>query len=119
MLKSGPVAISRLTEVEVASAVCRRCREGALSPSDRDRILDRLARECQAFLVVDLEPAVVDRARGLLASYRLRAGDAIQLASALVLAEAVEEPTIFVGFDGALSGVARDVGLRVGERRPP
>ena len=113
------MAISRLTEVEVASAVCRRCREGALSPSDRDRILERLARECQALLVVDLGTGVVDRARGLLASHRLRAGDAIQLASALVLADVVEAPMLFLCFDDALVRVARAVGLPVREPRRP
>lgn len=109
------MAIARLTEVEVASAICRRCREGTLSPPDRDRILDRLERECKTFLVVDLEPAVVGRARDLLAAHRLRAGDAIQLASALVLADVVGAPVLFVGFDDALVRAARDVGLMVRE----
>ena len=96
--------------------MCRRCREGALSPPDRDRILDRLERECQAFVVVDLEPSVVERARGLLVSHRLRASDAIQVASALVLADVIDGPVLFVGFDDTLAGVAREVGLRVDAR---
>ena len=41
-LAAGTAATARLSAVEVASALARRCREGASSPAERDRALAAL-----------------------------------------------------------------------------
>ena len=110
---------SRLSEVEVASALVRRAREGAFTTAARDRALDRFAADLEAITVVELTQDVTKGARRLLRRHQLRAGDAIQLASCLFLQEQVGESVPFVAFDRRLTAVARLEGLEVrpAERR--
>jgi predicted nucleic acid-binding protein len=114
LIASGAPATSRLSEVEVASAVGRRAREGAFSVTERDRALAALERDLAAILVVELTPDITARARALLLRHELRAGDAIQLASCLYLQEQFGEEVPFIAFDERLTGAARGEGLRTG-----
>ena len=107
LLAADVPATSRLSAVEIASAVERRVREGFLSGEDRNRILAALDRDMTAMLVVEITAAVITGARLLLQRHPLRAGDAIQLASCLHLQEHVEEELTFVGFDDRLLTAAR------------
>lgn len=112
-LASGTPATSRLSEVEVASALARRWREGAFGAAERDRALSALASDLNSLTVVEIVPAVAGSARKLLVRHVLRAGDALQLASCLYLREAVGETVAFAGFDDRLSGAAAREGLRL------
>jgi len=112
-LASGTAATSRLSEVEVASALTRRWREGAFSAAERDRALSALAADLTALTVVEIVPAVAQDARKLLVRHALRAGDALQLASCLYLKEAVGQAVAFGGFDDRLSAAAAKEGLRL------
>ena len=53
-------ATGRLTEVEIASALARRCREGAVSADDRDRALAALHTDLAAMVIVELSPDVAE-----------------------------------------------------------
>ena len=53
LLSDTPVT-SRLSEVEVASALVRRAREGVFSTAERDRALAAFASDLEAILVVEL-----------------------------------------------------------------
>lgn len=110
-LAAGPVATSRLSAVEIASAVARRCREGAFPPTERDRALAALEQDLSALYLVELSPSVVVGARALLIRHPLRAGDAIQLASALLLQRELEEAVIFAAYDERLKATAVAEGL--------
>jgi hypothetical protein len=109
-LLEGRAATSRLSEVEISSALARRCREGNLSPAARDEALIAVRKDFQALVKVELSPQVITIARELLTGYDLRAGDAIQLASCLFLRNRGLDLE-FVAFDGRLSVAARAVGL--------
>lgn len=112
LLEGGMIlAIARLTEVEVASALARRCREGAFSAADRDRALRALTRDLDTFYIVEMSPRVTARAVALLARTALRAADAVQLASCLELREALRHPCTFVCYDERLLDAARGEGL--------
>ena len=113
LLGAGPAATARLSAVEVASALARRCREGAFPASERDRALAALERDFSALQVVELSPAIVVVARALLVRHPLRAGDAIQLASALLLQRELEEPVTFAAYDERLKETAAAEGLAV------
>jgi len=113
LLGAGPAATARLSAVEVASALARRCREGAFPASERDRALAALERDFSALQVVELSPAIVVVARALLVRHPLRAGDAIQLASALLLQRELEEPVTFAAYDERLKETAAAEGLGV------
>ena len=113
-LLSGDVpATSRLSAVEIVSALMRRSREGTLSGKNRDRALTVLDTDLAAMLIVELTPEIVTRAQALLRRHPLRAGDAIQLASCLQLKEELDDETVFVAFDAQLVAAARDEHVRV------
>src|SRR6185369_9597196 len=82
LLSSDVSATSRLSAVEITSALMRRSREGAFVDAERDRAFAVLSRDMAALLVVELTPDIVARAQALLKRHTLRAGDAIQLAVA-------------------------------------
>ncbi len=113
MLSSGTAATSRLSEVEVASALARRVREGAFSALERDRALAKFEADLDALHIVELGPGVTSRARALLLAHALRAGDAIQLASCVYLRDALAEPVPLVAFDGRLVAAARALDIAV------
>ncbi len=113
LLSSDTPVMSRLSEVEVASALMRLAREGALTAAERDRALATFAADVEAVTVVELTHVVTAGATKLLRRHQLRAGDAIQLASCLLIQEQISEALPFVAFDRRLTEVARLEGLEV------
>jgi uncharacterized protein len=114
LLSSDVPATSRLSAVEIASALMRRSRDGTLSEKNRDRAWAVLDADLAAMLIVELTPGIVTRAQALLRRYPLRAGDAIQLASCLQLHEELAGAAVsFVAFDVRLVAAARAEGVKV------
>ncbi len=112
LLGNSLLASSRLSEVEVSSALARRWREGRFTREGLDRALASLRKDLASFAVVELHPSVVSLALDLLLRHALRAGDAIQLASCLLLkSEGIEVE--FLAFDIRLNAAAKDEGLTV------
>ncbi len=108
--------IARITWVEVKSAITRREREGSLTPSDRKLIVQKFRSDLNnQYQVIELDVTVAERASQLVEQYPLRAYDAVQLASVLLLqsAFATTQSTspIFLSADNRLSTVA--IGLRL------
>jgi predicted nucleic acid-binding protein len=101
LLADERAATSRLSEVEIASALARRVRERAMTEAQRDRALAALDRDLGVLEIVELAPDVISEARRVLSQHPLRAGDAIQLASCLVLSGALDQPVTFVAFESA------------------
>ena len=97
----------------MASALSRRCREGSLERTDRDQLLHDLNEDLKALYLVELVPEVVARAGALLLQHPLRAADAVQLASCLVLQEKVDRPITFASYDQLLLEASRRQGLDV------
>jgi uncharacterized protein len=115
-LRSGRVATSRLSAVEITSALARREREGAFSAAERDRAVTRLNADLIAYIVVEVTPALCSEAQALLLRHVLRSGDAVQLASCLYLQYETGERIPFVASVSRLASAARAEGLTVMER---
>lgn len=113
LLSTGIAATSRLSEVEVSSAIVRCAREGAFTIEQRDRMLTALQWDVPALAMVELIPEITGDARALLLRHTLRASDAVQLASCLYLQRQLVEPVPFVAFDGRVVLAARAEGLTV------
>lgn len=99
-------AVWCLTEVEVASALSRRLREGIEAEDER------IARTQLSFLITRwTEIASLESVRGralrLLGTHSLRTGDALQLAAALVFCDERTESLPFVCLDDRLADAAR------------
>lgn len=84
-----PIAISRITVAEVASALARRTREGHLTPDERDRHLHAFRRDIRLMTVGEvLVATAADAAALLLAApthIRLRTLDMLHVATARAL----------------------------------
>lgn len=110
------VVISRLTVVEVASAIHRRGRQGELALAARDEAIRAFLGDLPAWHVVELTDPVAARAVGLVARHKVRAGDAIQLASALIAQDrSTDDFGRFVAYDTRLVDAAREEGLPLEE----
>ena len=96
------------TEVECASAVARLEREGSLDPGDASDSFRRLESLAAGWHLVEPSDLVKRTARRLLRTHDLRAADALQLSSALVIAE--QQP-------GTLQIVCRDRRLGLAAER--
>lgn len=113
-VKSDTAAASRLSEVEVSSAIANRVRAGAMPEVDRDRALATLTDDLAAMLLVELTSEVTQRASALLQRHPLRAGDAIQLASCLDLRDWLGQPLSLMSFDARLNEAAAAEGVTLG-----
>ena len=109
--------IAELTEVEVASALAARQRAPrGITRQERDATVALLALHCGSeYRLVALNRSILDAAIDLTQRHRLRAYDAVQLATALaanaaLLAAGLLGPT-FVAADGDLIAAARAEGL--------
>lgn len=110
-LGTGRVATSRLSVVEIASALARREREGAFTAAERDRAARRLNGDLAAYVLVEVTLELAADAQALLLRHALRSGDAVQLASCLYLQRETSERTLFAAFDERLNDAARAEGL--------
>lgn len=119
LLASAIPATSRLSEVEIASALVRRCREGDLSAEERDRALTALAADLAAMNVIELGPEVSALAVRLLERHGLRAGDAVQLASSAYLQKKVGREVEFLAYDRRLVEAAAREGLKAAAPQVP
>jgi predicted nucleic acid-binding protein len=104
-----------LSAVEIASAVERRAREGALDAEGRAQALANLALLVDAWTEVTAVPAVRERAYRLLATHTLRAADSLQLAAALVAVGDRPARHDFICGDPRLREAAAREGFRIAD----
>lgn len=101
------------TLTEITSAVERRARAGQLTRSQRRSTLDRVGLLAESWDEVTDVMAVRTRALPLLGRHDLRAADAAQLGSALLVADAFGVRMVFVCLDDRLAVAAESEGLEV------
>ena len=115
------IAISMLTVSEVASALSRRGREGALSAGQRQQLFDTFLAHTVRFQVMPVSPDVIDDAAAILLSDSPGAGlrtlDAIHLATAqrsfILARQAASESGVLVAADRRLREAALALGTAV------
>ena len=106
------IIVARLAETELFTLLARRQREGTLTAADAARLeADFLYHGEAEYFVVPLTDAVFDLARQLVQRHPLRTLDAIQLASALQVAQTLSEPLTFVTADRRLLVIAASEGF--------
>ncbi len=116
------IVISQAALVEAVAAFCRKTREQSIeqriSEAERDRNITLFKRDVRRqYTTVRVTSTVYDRAGNLCRIHRLRAYDAVQLASALLIRSklaVIGVPTLtFVSADVELLSIASDEGLGV------
>ena len=106
------------TSVECVSAIARLRRDGALSPSQEDQVMDLLSGLIGAWTEVQPTEKVRLTATGLLRIHPLRAADALQLGAAHVGADGSPLNHGFVCLDSRLREAARLERFAVLPERP-
>jgi len=118
-MEESTLALSRLSFTEVSSAICRRSREGSISPEKRDLVLKVLEEDLSSCHIVELTPAVSHMATELLRRHPLRAADALQLSSAMILQKQLGSTVHFAGFDERLNTAATAEGIPLADSSSP
>jgi predicted nucleic acid-binding protein len=111
--EDAEVAVWTLTPVELASAVMRLAREGAIGDGQAGQAearIDELLQFCHT--IIDTE-ATKSQARRLLRVHPLRGADALQLGAACEWAEGRPGGRILHTLDGRLARAARREGFQV------
>ncbi len=91
---------SVILSVEMVSALARRQRLGDLSGDARDIAVGDFRKDLLSFDLVELTAEIRQKAEAALLSYSLRTLDAIHIASALFMREALALPRLpFITFD--------------------
>ena len=107
------ILVAWTTAVECASAIARAEHDAVLDAGAAAAAFARLDELCTVLREVEASQDVRHVARRLLRAHRLRAADAIQLASATLAAEHKPKTLTFVTLDGRLAGIAEREGFRV------
>jgi uncharacterized protein len=106
--EQNTILLSEVTLVEVSAALAAKQRAPkGITIDERDRILSRFLQDCEEhFTLISLDRIVIDRAVELTQCHRLRAYDALQLATALEASTIMQTrglpPLTFVAADGDL-----------------
>lgn len=108
---NNSIITSTLSIVEGLSALNRRVREAAIDATDYPKIAeDFLAISNNEYRFVDVTIEVIDKTQRILETYPLRAGDAIQLASAIISRTTIHDANltapIFLASDNKLLDAA-------------
>lgn len=113
------LVVSAVTRVEVVAALWRQASTGELSTDDAALLARDFAADWSGvglreprFTVVELTAQLLERAVGVVPAHRLRAYDAVVLATALAV-RALEPGTGLMVYDGRLREAALREGLRV------
>lgn len=106
------VATSKVTYVEVHAALARKRREGYLADSKYALVTRQFDRDWLGYFKVDVKDEILLAARDLVRRYPLRGYDAVHLASALSLKNALGEGFAFAAADERLLRASRAEGLR-------
>lgn len=101
------------TVVECASALARLERDGALAANDVRDALARSREAAEGWIEVPASSAVREQAMRLLRVHPLRAGDAVQLAAAIVAADFQPGTLEFVTMDARQAEAAEREGFRI------
>jgi uncharacterized protein len=113
-----PLFVAGITWVEVLSAVACRHREGSFSAAQISQIHLAIQNHWSSqYRIVEIEQTLIRRAGELVNQYPLRAYDAVQLASALRVQEALTNAQlpglVFLSADDRLLMTAQAAGLLV------
>lgn len=105
--RTRSVATATIAYAEVYAGLGRKRRAGELSPSEYGRTCGQFEEEWPAYVRLDLRDDILLLARDLIQRQPLRGLDAIHLASAVTLRDALGEEVLFVAADEGLLRAAK------------
>lgn len=106
-------ATSIIAYVETRAALARRHQAGDLAASDYQRTIREFEQDWEHYTRVDVDETLVREAARLAGAHRLRAYEAIHLASALVFERRTGGEMLFASWDDRLDAAAAREGLKL------
>ncbi len=106
------VGTCHVAYVELRAAMARRHREGAIEPGPYRRALRDVETDWQQIFLTVVSSQLVRDAGDVAERYRLRAYDALHLASCLTLQIKAREPVTFACWDKSLVDAASEAKLQ-------
>jgi uncharacterized protein len=109
--------VARITGAEIVAAVAARARSGSLSAADATAVLTAFRHDfANEYRIIEITPALIERAMALAETHAIRGYDAVQLAAASeVHAACLAAGTtlLLISADGALNTAAAAEGVTV------
>ena len=109
--RAALIATSALTYVEARAAFVRLRHEGGISAVNYQRVVRDLDADWPHYLVVQVTDRLLRQGARLAEAHRLRAYDAVHLASAVAVRVRLDEPVTVGCWDRELARAARGEGL--------
>ena len=113
LLKSYSFLSSSISPIELMSALMRRRSRGELEAQDLPRILARVREDRSYWKLVDVGPSVLSQGEELVQKVRMRALDAIHVASLVTFQAASGMQIPFITGDGRQRDAAEQMKLDV------
>lgn len=110
--QKGSIATAKIAYAEIFAGLTRKLREGALSGGQYALACRQFERDWNAYIRVDLQDDILFLSRDLIQRHPLRGFDAIHLASALSLKNALGEEITFAAADERLLRAAQAENLQ-------
>lgn len=111
--RKGPIATAKIAYAEVYAGLTRKLREGHLSDASYALACRHFEADWQAYIRVELHDDTLFLARDLIRRHPLRGFDAIHLASAISLKNALGEDITFAAADERLLRAAEAEDLKI------
>jgi uncharacterized protein len=105
------IVISSVAYAETLAAIYRKKREANLKKALVRKVIETFRLDWKSFIRVEVNDELMTYLDSALEKYSLRGFDAIHLASAVLLREALRENIFFACFDQVLVRAARDEGF--------
>lgn len=109
--EATPISTSQIAYVEARAALARRRHARELSPANHRRVLRDFEADWERYLRLDVTEDLLRAAAAVAESHRLRAYDAIHLASAILLRARSDGEVVFGSWDLALDTAAAREGF--------
>jgi len=109
----GIIASSKLTYLEMLSALMKKLRAGEIERRRVHGLIERFERDWYYVLVLEFHNGLLQIIKTLIERYPLKAADAIHLASALWLKHSVKTDVTYVASDSNLLKAAQNENLHI------
>lgn len=108
------MVVSALAQVEARSTICRLRREKRMMPGEASATFASITAQIERLIHQSVNPPVLDAASELVEKHTLRALDAVQLGSAIVVRDLMSARGMyFIASDHALLSAAKDEGFAI------
>ncbi|MCL5986755.1 MAG: type II toxin-antitoxin system VapC family toxin [Actinobacteria bacterium] len=110
---SDVVATSKISYVESSAAFVRNRDEGAITEKNYHQVIRDFKVDWETYYTIDISESILYRAGDLTDIHKIKALDAIHLASSLILSHRLQNPVTFACWDARFWKAAKKEGFNM------